>query len=78
MSDAISQINYYVNEASSETLIDRTAYLTSVFIPWLRRGLVKTTHWTKENPGDKEMQELHLSYKAGVGFFDKWEREHAA
>lgn len=42
MSNAIQQINFYVNEAAPETLRDRQNYLTIVFIPWLRRGLVNT------------------------------------
>lgn len=50
MSDAIQQINFYVNEAASETLRDRQNYLTIVFIPWLRRGLVNTERWVQENP----------------------------
>ena len=78
MNDAIRQINFYVNEASPETIADRAAYLTSVFIPWLRHGLENTTRWTIENPGDKEMQELHSAYQVGVEFFNKWEQERAA
>ncbi|WP_458020213.1 hypothetical protein [Klebsiella pneumoniae] len=55
MSDAIQQINFYVNEAASETLRDRQSYLT-----------------------DAEMQELYAAYRAGVDFFNAWERERAA
>ncbi|MEQ5054635.1 hypothetical protein ABN154_22970 [Klebsiella michiganensis] len=75
MSNAIQQINFYVNEAAPETLRDRQNYLTIVFIPWLRRGLVNTERWVKENPGDVEMQELYAAYRAGVEFFNTWERE---
>ena len=78
MSDAIQQINFYVNEEASETLRDRQNYLTIVFIPWLRRGLVNTERWVQENPGDAEMQELYAAYRAGVEFFNAWERERAA
>lgn len=69
----MQQINYYVNEAAPETLSQRSAYLTSVFIPWLRRGLESTTRWVKENPEDAEMQALHCAYQSGVNFFENWQ-----
>lgn len=75
MNPAIQQINYYVNEAAPETLSQRSAYLTSVFIPWLRRGLGKTTQLVKKNPEDAEMYALHAAYQSGVNFFENWQSE---
>lgn len=78
MSDAIQQINFYVNEAPPELLHEREEYLTSVFIPWLKRGLENTTRWVRQDPDDTEMRELHNAYQTGVKFFTTWEKERAA
>lgn len=78
MSSAIERINFYVKEAAPETLNQRSAYLYSVFIPWLRRGFEKTSLWIKETPDDEEMQQLHSAYKSGVEFFNAWEIQRVA
>ena len=61
-------IDFYINEASPETIAGRRIYLETVLIPRLRTGLAVLN---KMGLTEREDMELRDVYQRGVDFFDK-------
>ena len=61
-------IDFYINEASPETIAGRRIYLETVLIPRLRTGLAVLNKMGLTERVDMELRDV---YQRGVDFFDK-------
>ena len=61
-------IDFYINEASPETIAGRRIYLETVLAPRLRKGLAVLNNINQPEQEDIELRDV---YQRGVDFFDK-------
>ena len=61
-------IDFYINEASPETIAGRWMYLETVLAPRLRKGLAVLNKISLTEQEDIELRDV---YQRGVDFFDK-------
>ncbi|MGQ3664001.1 hypothetical protein [Citrobacter braakii] len=65
---AVQQINFYVNEASSELIAERRNYLESYLLPTWKNRLEQMQSWKEHSATDLD---LLSEYQQGVEFLTK-------
>jgi hypothetical protein len=65
----IEQLNFYMNQASSELIESRREYIERVIVAKLKRGIEQQKAWSSELKNQHDSIELITAYESGLTFF---------